>query len=144
MTQEFINRLFAAMMGKKKVFFPVNEDLLPYHWSPSSEGETTKEVRDFMKGEFPKEWKRYLEKTQYDVKVYPKIFNAQLSITNLAQFIMDNYKEMFYETCNAEGDAEIICPACPNFNNWDCDGKIIIPRFAEAVEIIRRELDGTV
>jgi len=133
----------------KKVFISFGQYPTRPRWSPSIAGEATKEVRDWFAKEMPEEWEKYCDwivnyKVDFLTYRYKKaeVLNAQLSIANLAQYIVDNYKEMFYEVCQADGNADEICPKCPNFNNWDCTGKTIIPRYAEVVEIIRRYLDG--
>jgi len=107
MTQEFINRLFGAMMGKQeeeiKPFCPNCGNVRTYYFSPSLDGEATKEVRDWMAREMPDVWELYLSKTEYeqggisgrtDDTLSSRILNAQLSIANLAQYIVENYKEM--------------------------------------------------
>jgi hypothetical protein len=161
MTQEFINRLFAAMMGKHKHEYnylynggpgricKICGDVYWTQWSPSLDGESTKEVRDWFVKEMPEEWEKY----QVDICVSllspnDKYFNTLclntiLSITSLAQYIVDNYKEMFYEECSkckgqkievdnryTKGYREVNCIDCNG------TGKIIIPRYAEVVRVI--------
>ena len=71
-------------------------------WSPSIDGEATKEVRDWFAKEMPEEWEEYLKHTDHTTAYgfkggiirFTTSLNAQLSITNLAQFIVENYKEM--------------------------------------------------
>jgi len=115
MTQEFINRLFAAMLGKcehKHFGWSPTEnkwmcsacnayfDVLPLVWSPSLDGEITKEVRDWFAKEMPEWWEKYLKyvgeafRFQNFSNNETGVLDAQLSITNLAQYIVDNYQEM--------------------------------------------------
>jgi hypothetical protein len=181
MTQEFINRFFGAMMGKcwhkptwGKVVCPIcgghslrNWFYVPdkdnpwqyrldsyVNWSPSLDGEATKEVRDWFTKELPEQWEKYCDwivnyKVDFLTYRYKKaeVLNAQLSITNLAQYIVDNYKEMFFDECtlcsgagkiseNAIrwGVSEIDCPMCLS------TGYIVKPEFAEAVRVIQTML----
>jgi len=153
MTQEFIDRLFAAVIGKKtdawgRVWHSVAHTWLYY--PASKDGEATKEVRDWFAKEMPEWWEKYLDDMtrQYywedvtGISLLVKLLNAQLSITNLAQFIVDNYKEMFYEECpDADyGDWGYCCTDaredCPIDNGCRGTGKIIKPQFAEAVRVI--------
>jgi len=113
MTQEFIKRLIAAMMGKKTPDLCKSETIKTYSddfkvhvlsidttWSPSLDGEATKEVRDWFAKEMPEEWEKYLKyvgeafRFQNFSNNETGVLDAQLSITNLAQYIVDNYQEM--------------------------------------------------
>ncbi len=139
MNDEDINKLFSAMMGKQeeeiKPFCPNCGNVRTYYFSPSIDGEATKEVRDWMTKEMPEEWELYLSKIEYeqggigglnDDTLSIRILNAQLSITNLAQYIVKN-QEMFYEECDY----------CTKFGRLK--HKIIKPQFAEAVRVIEEE-----
>jgi hypothetical protein len=177
MTQEFIDRLFAAVIGKKtdawgRVWHSVAHTWLYY--PASKDGEATKEVRDWFAKEMPEWWEKYLDDMtrQYywedvtGISLLVKLLNAQLSITNLAQFIVDNYKEMFYEECpKCDGTRRmwivIHPPLLPpgyglaeggvinnkvEFDRKEIDctvcngtGKIVKPQFAEAVKVIEEE-----
>ncbi len=160
MTQEFINRMFAVMLGKcwhewehvvgqvykcsvcKRIAGPEYRTLSLPTWSPSLDGEVTKEVRDWFTKEMPEEWEKYIfvifDRYNYAVE----IFNAQLSITNLAQFIMDNYREMFYEKCKSSYAKDF--PDCQKVCNILCDESLIVkPQYAEAVRIIEGGLKWT-
>ena len=169
MTQEFIDRLFAAVMGKcihsgtdphhysgmfvcAKCGKPYNKQL--DIWSPSLNGEATKEVRDWFAKEMPEEWKDYVYSNMTGPvvqvisghlkpeEIKPDYFrlNRTLSITNLAQYIVENYKEMFMEECKDcygsggvspdEGMSIFPCPVCNG------TGLIVKPQFAEAVKVI--------
>ncbi len=118
MTQEFINRLFAAVMGKcehRWYYYATTGNYEcakcgqisrvcrlpadPYCWSPSSDSEAKKEVRDWFTKQMPGWWAKYIREiwgTQTGDEIYK--LNKMLSITNLAQYIVDN-PEMFYEEC---------------------------------------------
>ena len=75
-------------------------------WSPcDSQGRMIYEIIDFMAKELPEVWNKYLWDV-WDVLnegrgflLYQEALSAQLSLTNLAQYIKDNYKKMFYEEC---------------------------------------------
>ena len=107
--KEFQDRLIAAMMGKKVLSYREiidGESMLVVDdheaWSPSLDGEATKEVRDWFAKEMLGWWERYLDDMtrQYywedvtGISLLVKLLNAQLSITNLAQYIVEHYKEM--------------------------------------------------
>ena len=124
MTQEFINRLFAEMMGKHyhiPVVYPDGKvsiykcsiprcdfykhqslDPLSYtQFYASLNGEITKEVRDWFAKEMPEEWESYLQgiaispaPQRNNDTFFTETYDRQSSITNLAQYIVDNYKEM--------------------------------------------------
>jgi len=162
MTQEFINRLLAAVMGKKTPDLCKSETIKTYSddfkvhvlsidttWSPSSDGEATKEVRDWFAKEMPEEWEKFLhcmmdkhfKASTFQPGHMSEMLAYQLSITHLAQYIVDNYKEMFYEEC-----PNLDKPVCTmNCDGIQCHGtgKIVKPRFAEAVKIIERYKHGT-
>jgi hypothetical protein len=111
MTQEFIDRLFAEILGKEMITSVPSGYTDEYsgmnivklvEWSPSIDSEATKEVRDFMQEKLLEWWGKYLNwiarGIHYDDYTSGNILNAQLSISNLAQYIVDN-PEMFYEEC---------------------------------------------
>lgn len=155
MTPEFINRLFAAMMGKC-VHNEYNWNPLQYyfecvdcgyvsetnaHWSPSSDGEITKEVRDMMQKELPEWWEKYLEEGYNRSEYFVECLKWTLSISNLARYIVENYKGMFSFKCyryapNCGGtfrcSAGLKFPECEN-------GLIVKDEWVEAVKVIENE-----
>jgi hypothetical protein len=120
-------------------------------FSTSLDGEITKEVRDRMAKEMPEWWEKYLihitsetgKNELYKGNNFATLtLDKQLSIINLVQYIVDNYKEMFMEEC----------PECFGKGGWhrpddygdmcfECNGtgKIPISRFAAAVKMIKEE-----
>jgi hypothetical protein len=168
MTQEY-DRLFAAILGKGKwdearcriCGWPLKQTMIegctadscsqrpvPVRradtlvWSPSLDGEITKEVRDWFAKEMPEWWTDYCDECfvlfRYDKRQAFESVNTLLSITNLAQYILDNYKEMFFEEC-PDGflDDEGYCD-CKHSPRRSCTvtGLIVKPQFAEAVRVI--------
>jgi hypothetical protein len=155
MDEKTITKILAAMMGKctdkkgfkfdyyenKWVCLSCNKKFtqLPKPWSPSLDGEATKEVRDWFAKEMPEEWEKYLEEGYDQSQYFTRCFKWTLSITNLAHYIVDNYEEMFYEECKAcyggvpASPTDEICGMCHG------TGKIIKPQFVEAVKIIEGE-----
>ncbi len=154
MTQEFINRLFAAVMGKcihsgtdphhysgmfvcAKCGKPYNKQL--DIWFPSLDGEATKEVRDWFAKEMPEEWESYLQgiaispnPQRNNDTFFTETYDRQSSISNLAQYIVDNYKSMFFEELQkTDGTATI---------RHNVKTLIVKPQFAEAVKVIEEGL----
>jgi hypothetical protein len=125
LAQEQATKLITAMMGKcyheweqvtvcrwkckhcgKPVFNSFGQYPNRPKFSPSPDGvRVSYEIIDFMAKEFPEVWNKYLWGA-WDVLnegrgflLYQEALSAQLSLTNLAQYIKDNYKKMFYEEC---------------------------------------------
>lgn len=101
MTQEFITRLFGAMMNIKKTH------LVPEYWSPSSDGEISFEVRKWFEKNEPEVWEDYLDSFYSTVGYYEwlgidgttsvNIFNAQLSIDNFYNYLIEHFGEWGYK-----------------------------------------------
>ncbi len=162
MTEEFINRLFAALVGKERhveahKISPDGESVPAiWDWTPSSDGEITKEVRDFMKKELPEEWEKYLgyvfdkvsdilpKSDSYAIDIAwleTKTLTAQLSITNLAKFIVDNWKGMFMEECP---EAQQCTMERCKYPDISCEGngitRVIVKKGMEkVVKLIEKE-----
>jgi hypothetical protein len=171
MTQEFIDRLFAAVMGKcwhEPDFDDVyKEDFEQKHcrhckeyyysnWSPSINGEATKEVRDWFAKEMPEEWESYLQgiaispaPQRNNDTFFTETYDRQSSITNLAQHIIEHYKEMFFEECpECYGQGSIDLGHIPEaMTTMHCDncngtGLIVKPEFAAVVKVIEEMKEG--
>jgi len=144
------------------------------HWSPSPDGtRISYEVIDFMAEKLPEAWEEYLRDSyaaslfkrttealftinmpsifskKHDEIPFEQIFtdrfNAQLSLSNLAEYIIA-HTEMFYE-----------CPACAKYGKWPtfefddieytcctCNdtGRTIEPEFEAVVKFIESLKEG--
>lgn len=154
--KDFQVQLFAAVM-EKTVYptrFVIDENGAArptgHTWSPSLDGEATKEVRDWFAKEMPEEWEKYLQgiaispaPQRNNDTFFTETYDRQSSITNLAQYIVE-HPEMFYEECPKRTKNDVIdCyydTNCDFMMNCNGTGKRIKPRFAEAVRVIEDEL----
>jgi len=140
MTQEFIDRLFAAMMNIDNMEY--QHPFAKYFWSPSLDGEATKEVRDWFERELPGWFDEFATPIFYEW-IPIEAIKRSLSISNLAQFIIDNCKAMFYEECECCFDARstkaVKFIVLPDKHCSICNGagKIVKSQFAEAVEMLK-------
>jgi len=117
-------------------------------WSPSPDGKRLSyEVIDFMMERLPEWWDDYLcgmylaiGYRHFSNGLYTDVLNGWLSLSNLFDYILAHYKEMFYEECDnpdcKQGkvlDATVIidCPFCNG------TGKIVKPGFVEVVKFIK-------
>ena len=84
--KQFQDMLVAAMMGKD-----VDRWIFFLH---TPKGRMTEPVMDFMAKEMPAAWKQYLfECWKINIPLPERLTNL-LSLANLTQFILDNYREM--------------------------------------------------
>jgi hypothetical protein len=158
MTPGQIERLFAALMGKcQHVFNGTSlkcekcgaEYFKEERFNPSPDGEHIDwPVMKFMAEKLPDAWEGYLEHIDRDIldgpyPQYADMLNLQLSITNLTQYIMDNYKAMFFEECpKCRGTKQQVYACrfsmCTLVTCEDCNGtgKVVKREFAEVVKVI--------
>jgi hypothetical protein len=122
-----INQFFAAVMGKclhrwRRIANPgyrcelcgaTHYGYEPEDWSPSL---NDPDFRKWWQGREPDEWRRYLEKTMYDVKIWPDILDAQLSIQNFYSYLTEHFEEWAFK-----------------------DGTGRICKFAEAEKVLKEE-----
>jgi hypothetical protein len=132
------------------------EELPVYH---DSEGWMTGETIRKIMGKMPGVWEKYLERMEIihfwkDIFKHNIAIKEQLSLHNFLEYLKDHLDDWTYVECGylikCTNISEYLVGYCQKNNNCDkkipCHGtgKIVIPRFAEAVEIIRRYLDGCI
>jgi predicted nucleic-acid-binding Zn-ribbon protein len=137
MTQEFITRLFGAMMNIKKTH------LVPEYWSPSSDGEISYEVRKWFENNEPTTLTHYLywcgNNSFSRTRTAIGGLNYILDIQNFYRYLTEHFEEWGYTEC----------PDCNGTGLWyrggdkefcvSCDGSGRICKYPEAEKILKGE-----
>jgi len=137
MTQEFINKFWAALLNKK---YPLlwKSDRMPGI------------VMDFMQKELPEEWEKYLrymisprvglhDQTCGTVRIRTQDLEELLSLSNLTQWMVDHVKDWAYKECPITDCTPALCA-----KHKDCNytGRIPIARWDEARQMIEADHEG--
>jgi hypothetical protein len=147
------DKVFSLMMGKHKhehrklynggpgSICKICNDVYFTQWSPSHDGKLiSHEVMDFMAEKFPEAWDDYLN-SQYqksnDNPSMTNVLNAQLSISNLYDYIVDN-QEIFWEECPNVEIGKMLAPKDDHSQCVKCKGtgKFIKKEFEKVVEYL--------
>lgn len=153
-----IDQFFAAVMGKcmkhdyphsyaeavcRKCGMKLGDNpisLFQTEYIASLNGEISYEVRKWFQEYEPDVWKTYLEKTMYDLKMWPDILNAQLSIQNFYSYLTEHFQEWGYKKCQY----------CDGIGSWpdtgferkqclSCNGTGRVCKYPEAEKIIKED-----
>lgn len=152
-----IDQFFAAVMGKcvhtwqdvgdwalmkcskcGEISNSLNDLYGVNQWSPSLNGEISYEVRKWFQEYEPDVWKTYLEKTMYDLKMWPDILNAQLSIQNFYDYLVANWQEWGYHFCTYSVTGCGGCKAGYIEQERNCDGDRYC-KYPEAERVLKGE-----